>query len=261
MSHVTDLVKYHHIKSYRVCYIGVCNAVLCSSTRNSQFIHVRKAMSDVWKKFSIPAIGFPWSVFALLEDCSLENWQDKWIYVLQTQSRCPECIDLEFTGVLIRMHSPLPDLHNTDAWTKLRSSITEILEETAVMCPLNSESVENKHAVTQTLFSKSRGRIKCLSTAVEESLIDAIVRSYSSLKSQVTREEQPSRLLPALSRLGNRTRGAYSQPDGLFEPGCKLVLEERVQAARKKKIRRMTGFCCSLLRGDMNNNSGLSRYE
>lgn len=202
---------------------------------------VFKAMADIWKRFSMPALGYPWACFALLGDKSVETFKDKWCHIQQTHAKCKQCLDLEFTGILLRRFEA-PSPNDDQAWAVTQSKVTTILEQVATYSPLNSESVENAHAVAQTLLSKVRGQLKSLSTAVEDSLLDSITRAYAKLRKQVKAEESPKNILPALSRLGSRTRGAYSKPKGVFQQGHRKPLEVRVRTAQNKKLRRMSGW-------------------
>lgn len=198
-------------------------------------------MADIWKRFSLPAMGFPWACFALLDDRCVAKFRDRWHRLQEKLSKCKQCLDMEFTGILLRKFEA-PSPNNDEAWALMQIEVNTILEHVATYAPLNSESVENAHAVTQTLLSKVRGQLKSLSTAVEDSLLDSITRAYDKLRKQVKSEESPKFILPALSRLGSRTRGAYSKPKGSFEQGHKKPLEARLRTAQNKKLRRMCGW-------------------
>lgn len=196
-------------------------------------------MADVWKRFSLQSMGFPFSVFSLLET-SVQEFQTKWVQILSTKSSCEQCLDIEFTSALIRLFET-PATDDVAHWSQLHEKVLSLLEEVAACCPLNTESVENKHAMSQSLFSKARGQLKQITTAVEDSFLDVISRSYGKLCQQVKDEEQPVRLQESLSRLGKRSRGAYSQPAGIFETGESRSLEDRIALARSKKFRRVSG--------------------
>ena len=198
-----------------------------------------QAMADVWKRFSMQSIAFPFAIFSLLET-SVEEFQMKWVQLASTKSFCEQCLDVEFTSALLRLFDT-PPTDDLAQWTQLHEKVSSLLEEVAACCPLNTESVENKHAVSQTLFSKARGQLKKITTAVEDSFLDVISRSYAKLCQQVKAEEQPVRLQESQSRLGKRSRGAYSQPAGVFESGELRSKADRVALAQTKKFRRVSG--------------------
>jgi hypothetical protein len=199
-------------------------------------------MADVWKRFSLQAIGYPYCIFSLV-DTSVQDFKIKWLEIVSTLSACEQCVDIEFSSALLRLFNT-PETDNFAEWSQLHSKVTSLLDEVATCCPLNTESVENKHAISQELFGKTRGQLKMLTTAVETSFVDSITRSYAKLSRHVKDQEQPVMLQPALSRLGTRSRGAYSQPNGIFRTAEKRPREERVAAAQQKKFRRMSGSAC-----------------
>jgi hypothetical protein len=198
-------------------------------------------MADIWKRFSLPALGFPWACFALLADQCVTTFRDRWYHLQQTHSKCKQCLDMEFTGILLRKFEA-PSPNDDQAWTLMQIKVHALLGHVATYSSLNSESVENAHAVSQTLFSKVRGQLWSLSTAVEDSLLDSITRAYGKLRNQIKSEESPKNIQPALSRLGTRTRGAYSKPKGVFQQGHKKPFEARLRTAQNKKLRRMCGW-------------------
>ena len=198
-----------------------------------------QAMADVWKRFSLQSLAYPFSLFSLLET-SAQEFQTKWMQIVSTKSSCEQCLDVEFTSTLLRLFDT-PPTDDLARWTQLHHKVSSLLEEVAVCCPLNTESVENKHAVSQTLFSKTRGQLKQVTTAVEDSFLDVISRSYAKLSQQVKAEEQPVRLQESLSRLGKRSRSHHSQPAGVFESGEIRSMADRVALACAKKSRRVSG--------------------
>jgi hypothetical protein len=185
-------------------------------------------------------MGYPYCIFALL-GLTVDEFRIKWTQIVSTQEACSQCLDAEFSATLLRL-VPTPASETLSDWLEAQSTVDAILNEVATCCPLNTEAVENKHAITQALFTKVRGQYKQLQSCVEDSFLDCIARSYEVLKKQLSQEELPLNLAPAVSRLGKRTRSAYSLPPGLFQPGESLPLDARLEAARTKKTRRVSGW-------------------
>lgn len=197
-------------------------------------------MTDIWKRFSLQAMGFPFSMFALL-GTSLKEFRMKWVQIQSLRESCDQCLDLEFSDALCRFVTT-PQSESLNEWTQLHETVLTILEDVAVCCPLNTESVENQHAISQALFARFRGHYQQLESIIEDSYIDSVVRSHNALKKQVAQEELPINLSPAMSRLGKRSRGSYSKPDGLFVRGDVLPKHVRLCNARARRIRRVSGW-------------------
>ena len=197
-------------------------------------------MGDTWKRFNIPALGYPFATFAVL-DTSLDEFQMKWNTILETLAACPLCVDVEFTAALLKLF-PAPPQSNEEAWAMLHAQVCALLDEVTIVAATNSEAVENKHAITQSLFAKVRGRAKTLSSAVEDSFLDVIARSYGKLRHQISQQEQAKNVKVSFSRLGKRRRGFYSQPKGIFQESEDKPLQQRVEAARSRQMRKMSGL-------------------
>ena len=197
-------------------------------------------MGDVWKRFNLPALGYPFTIFALV-DTNLDEFQMKWNTILATLAACPLCVDIEFTAALLKLF-PAPPESNEEAWTTLHSQVCALLEEVTIVAATNSEAVENKHAISQSLFAKVRGRAKTLACAVEDSFLDVIARSYGKLQDEISKREQAKNVKVSFSRLGKRRRGSYSQPKGIFQESEDKPLQQRVEAARSRQMRKMSGL-------------------
>jgi hypothetical protein len=196
-------------------------------------------MGDVWKRFNMPALGYPFATFSVLDVC-LDDFIVKWSTIQGIQQSCPFCVDKEFTSPLLKLF-PAPHANDEDAWKALHAKVNVILAEVAHTASTNSESVENKHATTQSLFSKVRGQVKSLSSAVEDSLLDVIGRAYGKLSQQMSDAEMGKNTKASFSRLGKRKRGAYSQPKGLFRESEDKPLQQRIHASKTKPMRKMSG--------------------
>ena len=198
-----------------------------------------KAVSDIWRRFSLPAIGYPFAIFAVL-DLEYEQFRKQWKAIVAKFQLCPTCFDAEFTTTLIKL---APDFESStdEEQIAFHSFVQSLLTDIATLAPISTETVENKHGILQTAFHKFRSRAKSIHVAVEESVLDAAVRDHEKLKQKVMEEELPAKLNQSLCKVGLRTRGHYSKPAGLFEKGQRKPLQERLSAAAKKRRRRLSG--------------------
>lgn len=149
-------------------------------------------------------------------------------------------MDAEFTTVLLKLAPGWTDMSPADRLVHYKF-LQDLLLDIATYVPLSTETVENKHGILQATFHKFRCRSKSIYVAVEESVLDSVVREHEILRREIAKEELPARLSASLCKIGRRHRAHHSLPPGLFKVEPVKPLEERLHAAAKRQRRRLSG--------------------
>jgi hypothetical protein len=136
-------------------------------------------MSESWRRFCLTVMGCPATTFALL-GMPLPQFLDRVTEINQMKAECPECVDLEFTDVLLTY---LAGIHNQSHTIQeiMYNKSQSFLSDIGVYAAISSDLVECRNGHVQEVTHKFRGKNKFLQRVVEESLLNDIAADHGNI--------------------------------------------------------------------------------
>lgn len=165
-------------------------------------------IGDSWRRFHIDQQCYPFKMFRLAAP-DLSNPQDclREYRLLQEEllspGRCPSCVDVEFSGVLLQYISPTEDEHVAN---RKILSVRRFLKDLSHFCPISSDVVECLHGACQSRLHRFRGSKPTDPIAKSICVLDKLTSAYAKFRTYMWQQLGDKR---ALNRLH-----AYHQHKG-----------------------------------------------
>eukprot|EP00438_Fugacium_kawagutii_P022410 Skav209131 [mRNA] locus=scaffold682:262010:265350:+ [translate_table: standard] len=146
----------------------------------SFFEMVLQQMGEFWRRFHHEQMKFPNRMFELT-NLDHTNFLTKYRQFQGLERICPECIDLEFSSVLLAYipEDSSPEAHSTLEKVK---QIQRFLKDLTVFAPLSADLVECLHGTCQSKHVRFRGCRPSDPIAREITIHEKICGAYSKFK-------------------------------------------------------------------------------
>lgn len=137
-------------------------------------------LGEAWRRFFLEQQRYPYKMFNLIE---LEH--DDFLRELRSlqalEASCTQCLDLEFSSVLIKYISE--DDQKDPAVLKAKiQGIRLFLRDVTIFSPISADIVECLHGASQSRLHRFRGARPTDGTAQEVVVLDKITSAYGKFK-------------------------------------------------------------------------------
>jgi hypothetical protein len=226
-----------YVKSLNIRFKQICPELSSPAPMAMTFFRQTIfAMSDVWRKLCHAFMCPPFDVFALL-DVDFETFADRWRLLRGLYRACPQCVDIDFTTVLLEMFGDL-DGKSAAEQLEIFHQVVNLLKSIATYCPLTSDSTEIRHGQVQADAQRFVGHRKTKESIVEETALANLARFYESAKQTVNSATMPDHL--KLSHMIRKV--GVSDPSFAARRSDKKTKDDRISEAKSRKVRRLSGW-------------------
>ena len=172
--------------------------------------------SDLFRRMVLEFSHYPFRLFEWLSPgYTVDQFSQFWDRLVEHKSKCPGCVDLSFTSVILDENpGPLsgqPKDYQEHFFSEMKGLLTHIASYT----PVNSDTVEVKHGNMQWAVS-NRGSmyVKKQRAARETSLLQSVIRSHGMAHRDTYNSTMPSRQVRAAmhKRFGRSGCNQFSKP-------------------------------------------------
>ena len=125
------------------------------SVASTTFSLALQAITDSWRRFSLPMESYPFILFNL---CGVEHKEflEEYFRTQKHAQACKTCCDLEFSHPILHFIAPGSDWDSPLVKSKVLS-IQHMLDDIRCYTPISSDPVECLHGYTQNLLHRWRG--------------------------------------------------------------------------------------------------------
>lgn len=174
------------------------------SVLNDYFVMFLLEVGEHWRRLTYKHSGFPFLWWQL---CGLQGPElcAKIAEFQATASRCPLCVDTEFSGPLLRF-LPFPIDPENPLHHEKAVRVQQFLTDCSRFVPVSTDQTEALHGFTQTKLHRFRGLRPTDDVAKEISLWAKVTSAYSSLRQYIwkrTGDVQARRRLAAFRMARN----------------------------------------------------------
>ena len=141
------------------------------------FVMSLGVMGELWRRFTFDKQCCPFQIFALLDTSSDEEFLQLYQKFQQTMDICPQCVDLEFSTVILQQIPPRA-CHRDEFVKRRIASILDLLRDLATFTPISSDLVECLHGFQQAKLHRFRGRKPTDHAAQEIAMLASIQSTY-----------------------------------------------------------------------------------
>ena len=141
------------------------------------FVISLAVMGELWRRFTFDKQCCPFQIFSLLDTSSDEEFLQLYQKFQQTLDTCPQCVDHEFSTVILR-HIPLGARHRDEEVRSKIEAIRSLLCDLTTFTPISSDLVECLHGFQQAKLHRFRGRKPTDHAAQEITMLASIQSTY-----------------------------------------------------------------------------------
>lgn len=125
------------------------------SVASTTFSLALQAITDSWRRFSLPMESYPFILFNL---CGMEHKEflEEYFRTQKHAQACKTCCDLEFSHPILHFIAPGSDWDSPLVKSKVLS-IQHMLDDIRCYTPISRDPVECLHGYTQNLLHRWRG--------------------------------------------------------------------------------------------------------
>ena len=199
-------------------------------------------LGDLWRRLCLEVHGTPHTSFGLY-GLPLEEFLDSLRMIQKEHQTCRECLDTEFTEVILQQFAPLlqpaaeSDEHaSIDRMSKLVEeyhAIQDVMGDVATVLPISSDLVECVHGEVQRKLHERRRAAKILKASSMESFLNSIKRSHRSLVEWI----KPSYLPPNPGKI----LAASLKSKKSKSKGNERYYEQQLECTPSRHIRSLSG--------------------
>lgn len=213
-------------------------ALQTQSLAQDFFILVLLQIGDTWRRFCNNLSCFPYVLWQLCDLTDAELYQ-KFAELRDIATKCPSCIDVEFSTPLLQ-HVPQPfDATNAEHQQRLLQ-VQRFLQDSATHFPISTDQVETMHGFMQAKVGRARGLRPTDETGKEIALWSTITASYKHVRDWIwarAGDPQAGKRLAMLNN--NRGRHEGLQPKLSFADLREMA---KMPDTCKFKRKRLCGF-------------------
>ena len=143
---------------------------------NECFTICISVMGEVWRRFVFDKQCCPYTLFALLDTTTDEDFLRAYRDMQRSMEDCPMCTDVEFSRVLLRA---IPTDGNLAELKPAISTLRNFLEDVTIFTPVSSDLVECLHGFQQGKVHRFRGCKPSDPAAQEICMLSTIQSSYN----------------------------------------------------------------------------------
>lgn len=176
------------------------------------FTMALQTMSDCWRRFVFVTRSFPYVLLNNLHGLEYQEFLKEYGRLQQIALQCRECVDPEFTTVLLQ-YIPQNSLGQIDSpCVKAKvAHIQRFIHDIAVHTPLSSDIVECRHGFSQWLLHRWRGAKPSEPVAQERLFWSLVCTSYKKFKEWLWTRIGDAGAFHRQKRFGMPGRNQYSQ--------------------------------------------------
>ena len=215
------------------------------------FVLCLAQIGESWRRFCHNHQSFP---HVLCKLCALESTADlcKELARFQQEARqCPECVDPEFTAVLLgKLPSPF-DPANPDH-VHIALKIQQFLQDLSVFTPVSTDSVEALHGFAQSSLHRFRGTKPTDNTAKEICLWGKLLSSWDVVMKWIwdrTGDTQARRRVSAFyNRSSSSVRVGHRPKLTMLQVRAMSKVEDNAEPSRNPRFKRkrLCGFLAAI---------------
>eukprot|EP00434_Breviolum_minutum_P006290 symbB.v1.2.005550.t1/scaffold258.1/size251559/4 len=139
-----------------------------------------QAMGEHWRRLCFPTGSFPYVIFKLVEMDDAAFLRE-YLRLQQLMTDCHNCVDLEFSAVLLSVIPPQSDLESQGVLLQI-GRLRRFLYDLCIWAPLSSDIVECYHGFTQCQLHRWRGSKVTDPVAQERTVWYSICSAYGMFK-------------------------------------------------------------------------------
>ena len=190
-----------------------------------------QAMAENWRRFTLPTMSFPYTMFRLL-DCELDQFREEFERLKAKKDMCCQCADLEFSTPLLSWIN----VSTPEAAQRSMHAVQRFLRHMSLQAPISSDLVECLHGWTQHLLHRWRGVKPSDAVAQERAMFTLITRSFGRFKKWMWERHGDQKSGYRLYRYGKASCNQYSQEKrGNADGDMAIVAQKDAGEAKRPK--------------------------
>ena len=175
-------------------------------------------MTDLHRRFKYEFRSPPYCLFGLI-GLNLSDFVCQWSALQDQHRHCDECLDAEFSEVLVQHFKDDIRLRTLPEQEAVRQEVQGLLRDISEWAPLTSDTVELKHGTVQWSVSKRGSQsVKNPRTAAETTLLQAAVKQSCWCQASAAAQTLPRKAVSSgiQKMVGTSSRNQHSQQDREF---------------------------------------------
>lgn len=196
-------------------------------------------IGETWRRFFHELQRYPYKLFDLL-DLQPQDFLQEFQRLRTREASCPQCLDVEFTAILVRYISEEDEKDPEVLKVKIQN-ITNFLRDLTVWSPISADLVECLHGTSQSRVHRFRGARPTDSTAQEVIVLDKITSAFGKFQSWMWSEYGDKSALRRLHAYNQKKGNQYSTPGTLkltkaltFEDLNKMLIRGNVPSLPRR---------------------------
>lgn len=167
-----------------------------------------QAMGEHWRRLCFPTGSFPYVIFKLVEMDDAAFLRE-YLCLQQLMTDCHNCVDLEFSAVLLSVIPPQSDLESQGVLLQI-GRLRRFLYDLCIWAPLSSDIVECYHGFTQCQLHRWRGSKVTDPVAQERTVWYSICSAYGVFKKWMHAQFLDKWFWMRLACFGRKTSNQYT---------------------------------------------------
>lgn len=226
---------------------------------NECFTICISVMGEVWRRFVFDKQCCPYTLFALLDTTTDEDFLRAYRDMQRSMEDCPMCTDAEFSRDLLRA---IPTDGNLAELKPAISTLRNFLEDVTIFTPVSSDLVECLHGFQQGKVHRFRGCKPSDPAAQEICMLSTIQSSYNRFWNCLWETLGDKSARHRLHRFGQKGNNQYTDKDKTKDPRTTSFwkMENMDRICQKPKAvrtpRKLSGFSAIASHG-LSNSVGL----